>query len=167
MRKRDRSQVIRIGVISDTHLSQPTQELKALLKGFFKEVETILHAGDLTELSVLEAFAGKKILAVCGNMDSQVARKQLPTTRVFQAGKYTIGLVHGWGGPQGIEGRIAKEFQKVDCVVYGHTHIPSQKEMDEIVFFNPGSFDGRRGGSPRSVGILTLGEAISGQIIYL
>jgi len=159
--------MIRMGVISDTHLGRPTQELKALLEGSFKEVETILHAGDLTELSVLEAFAGKNILAVCGNMDSQAARKQLPTHRVFQTGKFTIGLVHGWGGPQGIEGRIAKEFEKVDCIVYGHTHTPSQREMDEIVFFNPGSFAGCRGGSPRSVGILTLGEAISGQIIHL
>ena len=159
--------MIRVGVISDTHLGQPTQELKDLLQGSFKEVETILHAGDLTELSVLEAFAGKNVLAVCGNMDSQAARKQLPARRVFQAGKFTIGLIHGWGAPQGIEGRIAREFQKVDCIVYGHTHTPSQREMDEVVFFNPGSFDGRRGGRPRSVGILTLGETISGQIIYL
>jgi putative phosphoesterase len=159
--------VIRIGVISDTHMGQPTQELRALLQGSFKEVETILHAGDLTELAVLEAFDGKNILAVCGNMDSPAARKQLPTHRVFRAGKFTIGLIHGWGGPQGIEGRIAKEFENVDCIVYGHTHTPLQREMEEIVFFNPGSFGGRRGGSPRSVGILTLGEAISGQIIYL
>jgi putative phosphoesterase len=159
--------MIRIGVISDTHLGRPTQELKALVQGSFKEVEMILHAGDLTELSVLEAFTGKNVLAVCGTMDSQAARKQLPTHRVFQAGKFAIGLVHGWGGPQGIEERIAKEFQKVDCIVYGHTHTPAQREMDEIVLFNPGSFDGRRGGSPRSVGILTLDEAISGQIIYL
>ena len=159
--------MIRIGVISDTHLGQPTQELKALLQGPFKEVEMILHAGDLTELAVLEAFAGKNILAVCGNMDSQAARKQFPTQRVFQAGKFTIGLVHGWGGPQGIEGRIAREFQNVDCIVYGHTHTSSQREMDGILFFNPGSFDGRRGGSPRNVGVLTLGETISGQIICL
>ena len=47
------------------------------------------------------------------------------------------------------------------------TYLILKTEVDEIVLFNPGSFDGRRGGSPRSVGILTLGEAISGQIIYL
>ncbi len=159
--------MIRIGVISDTHLSQPTEELKALLQGFFKEVETILHAGDLTELAVLEAFAGKNLLAVCGNMDTQSVRKQLPTHRVFQAGKFTIGLAHGWGGPQGIEERMAKEFGKVDCIVYGHTHTPSQTERGGIFFFNPGAFDGRKGWSARSVGILNLGGGISGQIIHL
>ena len=154
-------------MISDTHLGQPTEELKALLRGPFKGVETILHAGDLTELAVLEAFAGKNILAVCGNMDAQSARKQLPTHRVFQVGKFTIGLAHGWGGPQGIEERMAKEFGKVDCIVYGHTHTPSQTEREGIFFFNPGAFDGGKGWSPGSVGILNLGEAISGQIIHL
>lgn len=166
-KNRDRSQVIRIGVISDTHVGRPTEELKALLHGSFKEVETILHAGDLTELAVLEAFAGKNILAVCGNMDAESARKQLPTRRVFQAGKFTIGLTHGGGGPQGIEERMAKEFGKVDCIVYGHTHNPSQGKRQGIFFFNPGAFGRGRGLSSRTVGILDLGEEISGQIIYL
>jgi predicted phosphodiesterase len=63
---------------------------------------------------------------------------------------------------------MAKEFGKVDCIVYGHSHAPSQKEREGVFFFNPGAFDGRRGRrSPGSVGILNLGEAISGQIIYL
>jgi predicted phosphodiesterase len=57
---------MKIGVISDTHLTQPTDELKGLLAGPFQEVEMVLHAGDLTELAVLEAFAGKKVFAVCG-----------------------------------------------------------------------------------------------------
>jgi putative phosphoesterase len=159
--------VISIGVISDTHLDRPTEELKALVQGPFKEVETILHAGDLTELAVLEAFAGKNLLAVCGNMDAQSVRKQLPTHRVFQARKFTIGLAHGWGGPQGIEERMAKEFGKVDCIVYGHTHTPSRTEREGIFFFNAGAFDGRKGWGARSVGILNLGDGISGQIIHL
>ena len=62
--------MMKIGVISDTHLTQPTQDLEELMNGPFKDVEMILHAGDITELAVLDAFAGKKILAVCGNMDS-------------------------------------------------------------------------------------------------
>jgi len=105
----------------------------------------ILHAGDLTELAVLEAFAGKNILAVCGNMDSQAARKQFPTQRVFQAGKFTIGLVHGWGGPQGIEGRIAREFQNLDCIVYA-TRIPPRKGRWMNPFFQPGASMDEEGG---------------------
>ncbi len=158
---------MKIGVISDTHLTQSTPDLAELMNGPFKEVETIFHAGDLTELAVLDAFAGKKVLAVCGNMDSPTVRKQLPTYRVFQTEKFKIGLIHGWGGPRGIEERIAREFERVNCIVYGHTHTPSHLERGGVFFFNPGAFGGGRGPGSKSVGVLDLSDTVSGQIIYL
>ena len=56
---RNKEKLIKIGVISDTHLSRPTKELEALVTGPFKDAEMILHAGDMTELRVLDAFSGK------------------------------------------------------------------------------------------------------------
>jgi len=159
---------MKIGVISDTHFSQSSPDLEELVKGPFKDVEMILHAGDITELAVLEAFAGKNVFAVCGNMDSPAVRKQLPTRRVLETGKFKIGLIHGWGGPGGIEGRIAREFEGVDCIVYGHTHTPTQvKDRQGVFFFNPGAFGGGWAPGSRSVGVLELGGQISGQISYL
>lgn len=163
----DDGKVIKIGVISDTHLRRPTEELAALLEGPFQGAELILHAGDMTELTVLDAFPGKKVIAVCGNMDSEAVRQGLPGRRVLGAGPFKIGLIHGWGGPSGIEERIAREFNGVDCIVYGHTHQPSQREREGVLFFNPGSFGGGLGMTPRSVGLLNLGESISAEIIYL
>jgi putative phosphoesterase len=55
----------------------------------------------------------------------------------------------------------------VDCIVYGHTHQPSQGEREGIFFFNPGSFNGGSGRTPRSVGLLKLEDSISAEIIYL
>jgi len=159
--------LIKIGVISDTHLSHPTKELQDLVDGPFKEVDMILHAGDMTELKVLDSFSGKKVVAVCGNMDSSMVRKEFPAHRVFGAGSFKIGLIHGWGGAQGIEERIVREFDGVDCIVYGHTHHPSRDEREGIFFFNPGAFGGGLGPTPKSVGVLTLGEAIAAEIIYL
>jgi putative phosphoesterase len=159
--------LIRIGVISDTHLSHPTKELQDLADGPFKEVEMILHAGDMTELRVLDSFSGKKVVAVCGNMDSSMVRKEFPVNRVVGAGGYKIGLTHGWGAPQGIEERIARQFEGVDCIVYGHTHHPSARKRGGIFFFNPGAFGGGMGSSPRTVGLLTVGEEIEAEIIYL
>lgn len=156
--------MIRIGVISDTHLSHPTKELRDLADGPFKEVEMILHAGDMTELRVLDSFSGKKVVAVCGNMDSSMVRKEFPPERVLGLGDYRIGLIHGWGMPQGIEERIARQFEGVDCIVYGHTHHPSARKQEGIFFFNPGAFGGL---TPRTVGLLTLGEEIEAEIIYL
>ena len=158
---------MKVGVISDTHLRQANRELEELMAGPFQDLEMILHAGDITELSVLEVFRGKEIRAVCGNMDSPAVRKKLPTQCTFQAGKFKIGLIHGWGGPQAIEERIRREFDEVDCIIYGHTHVASQVTRGGILFFNPGAFGGGFVTAKRSVGLLELGETISGEIVYL
>ncbi len=158
---------MKIGVISDTHLVQPIPMLKELITGPFQEAEMILHAGDITELGVLEFFGGKEVLAVCGNMDSPALRRQLPPKRMFHVGKFQIGIIHGWGGPQGIEDRIRREFGQLDCIVFGHTHSPTQAEREGVLFFNPGAFAGSLNSGKKSVGLLEVGDAISGQIIYL
>ena len=101
---------MKVGVIADTHLLQASPELEELMAGPFEDVQMILHAGDITDLAVLQAFAGKEIQAVCGNMDSLAVRRQLPTQHIIRVGKFKIGLIHGWGGPQGIEERIRQEF---------------------------------------------------------
>jgi putative phosphoesterase len=159
---------MKLGVIADTHLSQPSQELEELMAGPFKDAAMILHAGDITEISVLDAFRTKEVVAVCGNMDSPGFRRQWPSQYTFQAGKFRIGLIHGWGKPQGIEERIQREFERVDCIVYGHTHFPSRNTRDGVLFFNPGAFHGvySTPGS-RSIGLLYLGEAVTGEIIHL
>ena len=159
--------IMKLGVIADTHLQRSTGELEELMAGPFQDVEMILHAGDITELVVLEAFTQKEIRAVCGNMDSPAVRRQLPTQCTLQAGKFKIGLIHGWGGPRGIEERIRREFDGVDCIVYGHTHTPSQVKREGVLFFNPGAFGGGFIFGKRSVGLLVLGETIFGQILYL
>lgn len=159
--------MMKIGLISDTHLTEPTEDLKGLIKGPFQDVEMILHAGDITELTVLDAFAGKKILAVCGNMDSSELRQHLPTRRVLEVENFKIGLIHGWGGPRGIEERIAREFEGIDCIVFGHTHTPSQREREGVFFLNPGAFGTGGGPTTKSVGVLSLGDTLSGEIFYL
>ncbi len=158
---------MKIGVISDTHLMQPIQMLEELIAGPFKETEMILHAGDITELVVLESFGEKEILAVCGNMDSPAVRIKLPAQRTFPAGKFQIGLIHGWGRPQGIEERIRRKFGQLDCIVFGHTHTPSQTRREGVLFFNPGAFATGLYAPKKSVGLLDVGDTISGQVIYL
>jgi putative phosphoesterase len=158
---------MKIGVISDTHLTESTPDLAELMNGPFKDVETILHAGDIIEFAVLDAFAGRKVLAVCGNMDSPAVRRQLPTHRVIQAEKFKIGLIHGWGGPRGIEERIAGEFEGVNCIVYGHTHAPAHMEREGVFFFNPGAFGSGWESGSKSVGVLNLTDTVSGRIFYL
>ena len=156
---------MKIGVISDTHLKNPNPELKKLLKGPFQDVDMILHAGDITELAVLESFADKKVLAVCGNMDSWAVRRGLPNKRIIQTGRIKIGLIHGWGGLQGIEERIQQEFEGVQGIVFGHTHMATHVHREGIFFFNPGAFGESNFGGCRSVGLLEVEDQISGEVI--
>lgn len=160
--------LMKIGVISDTHLKKPTPELCQLQHTVFANVSMILHAGDLTELEVLEAFSGKEVIAVQGNMDSRTVRNELPSKKVVEIEGFRIGVLHGLGNPFGLPRRLAGTFHEVDVIVYGHTHRSDNKVRDGVLFFNPGSFSG---GFPffgkRSVGILTIEEGVTGQIIRL
>ena len=158
---------MKLGVIADTHLNRITRELVELMAGPFKVVDMVLHAGDITELDILQAFSGKEMMAVCGNMDSPAVRKQLPPQRTFRVGKFKIGLIHGWGSPRGIEERIHRGFEGVDCIVYGHTHAPSLNTRENILFFNPGTFGSGLLSGKNSFGVLDIGDTISGQIFYL
>jgi len=159
---------MKIGVISDTHMSKPAPELYELQHTVFADVSMILHAGDLTEFEVLDAFSDKEVVAVCGNMDSHIVRNRLPSKTVLEIEGFRIGITHGLGTPFRMPKKVVGAFDGVDAIIYGHTHRPDNKVRDGILFFNPGAYSGgflfvRK----RSVGILTLGETISGQIIKL
>ena len=50
----------------------------------------------------------------------------VPVKKVIDIQGFIVGLIHGWGAPQGIEERIEGEFvdTTLDCLVYGHSHEP-------------------------------------------
>jgi putative phosphoesterase len=146
-----------------------TTELEQLKHTVFADVDMVLHAGDITELEILQAFSPKEVVAVSGNMDSRAVRSQLPSEEVLEIEGVRIGMVHGWGHPFGMSRKIGDTFGRVDAIVYGHTHRADNKVRDGILFFNPGAYCG---GFPfflkRSVGILTIKDGkISGEIIKL
>lgn len=159
---------MKIGVISDTHLARPDERFLAIIRKHFHDAELILHAGDLVDLSVLDAFGDVKVLGVCGNMDPPRVEEEMPAKRVVDVGRFRIGLIHGWGSPHDLEDRIRGEFTGVDCIVYGHSHYPANHVRDGVLFFNPGTACDRRWSVSNTVGILEVGEdSIAGRIIAL
>ncbi len=159
---------MKIGVISDTHLSKPSKELCQLTEGVFADVSMVFHAGDLTRFAVLEAFSEKEVVAVCGNMDQYDVTERLPTKEIVKVDGYRIGLIHGWGSPRGIEDRIINSFEDVHAIVYGHTHKPANHIKNGILMFNPGAFSGTfLTGRNRTVGVLTIDNGITGTIINI
>lgn len=159
---------MKIGVISDTHLSRGNDLLEKVIERYFKDTDLILHAGDLVSLEVLDAFKGKKVVAVAGNMDSREVRSKLPEKEVIEAGRFKIGLIHGWGSPNGLEKKVASSFQNADCVVFGHSHRSFNKIIDNVLLFNPGAFSSSFFSTrDSSIGLLNIREKIEGEIIRI
>ena len=161
---------LRIGVFSDTHLTDSADAqafLLHLLNNVLAPVDMILHAGDLVSPELLNIFDGYPMHAVRGNMDPAIPG--VPLKKVIQVKDFTIGLIHGWGPPEGIEERVYREFDDValDCLVYGHSHRPVCHHRDGLLLFNPGSATDRRDTEYHSVGLLELDETIRGTVIRL
>jgi len=158
---------MKIGVISDTHLRQYDERLRRIVDEYFRDVEIIMHAGDLVALEVLDVFAGKKVKAVYGNMDGADIRDRLSDKMLIEMGGFRIGLIHGWGMPFGLEKKLRKQFDQIDCLVYGHTHHACNKLKDGVLYFNPGSAMDKRFAKNNRIGILEIGDAITGRIIEI
>ncbi len=163
---------MRIGVISDTHFHTSREKLPNKVIEALSKVDLIIHCGDFCEYHVfvsLGKIGRSEVLGVCGNMDAVEIQETLPKQIVFEAQGHRIGVIHGSGLPQGIEGRIRdafKDVEKIDLIIYGHTHVPANHLVDDILFFNPGSPTDRRFAKYNSYGILTItDDEITGKII--
>ncbi len=158
---------MKIGVLSDTHSNPvPPQVLEA-----FKKVDSIIHAGDFCDVSVLKMLQGiKDVKAVFGNMDPAPIRKLFPAKEIIACGKFKIGIYHGEGPAAKILERVKEEFKKdkVDAVVFGHSHQPFNEKIGNVLYFNPGSPNDTIGAPYCSYGILMVTEkGIEGKIIKL
>ncbi|MFH1395131.1 MAG: metallophosphoesterase family protein [Candidatus Omnitrophota bacterium] len=153
---------MKIGVISDTHISSFPSKLFDKIYECFKECNLIVHAGDSVELPVLEEL--KKIAqvkAVWGNMDTLEVKKQLPEKVVFEADGKIIGVIHGRGPASKVAQTAAGNFKKkTDIIIFGHSHIPFNEEINGILFFNPGSATDKVFAPYCSIGIIEINDGV-------
>ncbi len=130
----------------------------------------ILHAGDLISLDVLgdlEKIA--PVAAVSGNMDNSDTKAKLPKKQVIKIDKYRIGLIHDPGNLKK-KGEILKNYfptDKLDILIFGHTHIPICDTYKKTIFFNPGSATDTIFAPYKSVGLIYLNSTIKTKIIKL
>lgn len=161
---------MKIGVVADTHISGDTKKIPSEIYDHFRGVDLILHAGDLVELWVLKEL-GKlaPVKGVYGNMDPIGVRRNLPSKDIIKTGRFKIGLIHGSGPPAGLLRKVKEIFKndRVDVIVFGHSHNPLNLVKDGVLFFNPGSPTDELFAPYKSCGILEIDSEIKGQIIKL
>jgi len=157
---------MKIGVISDTHIPEKTLEIPKEIYSAFKKADLILHAGDLITLDVIKSL--EKICpvkAVYGNMDSPETRIILNDKEVIEVGKFKIGLIHGRGNPSNLIAFTKNAFkEKMDIIVFGHSHTPFNKKIEGTLFFNPGSSTDTIFAPYRSYGIIEINDEIKARI---
>lgn len=161
---------MKIAVFSDTHFYDAAggyQLFGRLQKELLNEVEAVLHAGDVIDPMVLNAFGDLPVFAVRGNMDPP--DPEIPLKRVVALAGFRVGMIHGWGTPEGLAERVRCEFQDVplDCLVFGHSHYPHNERRDGVLLFNPGSATDPRQAPFPSMGLLYLENEIYGEILDL
>ena len=160
-----------IGVIADTHIPSRAKELPEKLVNELRKVDLIIHAGDFVESEVLEMLEGiKKVEAVFGNMDEEQIKIKLPGTKIIELEGIKIGIVHGCDICWDLNHRVPINFkdEKLDCVVFGHTHVSKNERIGDRLFFNPGSPTDEIFISTKTFGILEIkNKKIEGRIIEL
>ncbi len=154
-----------IGVVSDTHsLNIPDQLIKD-----FKKVDLIIHTGDFALLEDYEFFQKlNKVRAVYGNIDELELRQKLPSREIFQFAGVSIGIIHGDGAQGSVLDFVINEFKKdkVDVIIFGHSHQACNERINNTLYFNPGSPNDIVRAPYCSYGILKINkEKVVGKII--
>lgn len=159
----------RLALIADTHMPRGSRRLPERCVELMREADLIVHAGDFSELQVLEDLRELgRVVAVHGNVDSPELCRDLPERLTFEAGGVTIGVVHDAGPAKGRRERLRAAFPDADLVVFGHSHMPLQESRDGFQIFNPGSPTERRRAPARTMGLATVeAGAISAELVEL
>lgn len=161
---------MKIGVVSDTHMPGHAKQLPKTLREGIAGVDLIIHAGDWQTLDVYRQFREiAPVEGVTGNVDGAEILKQFRYKKLLELAGFRIGVVHGHIGhgkttPERARGIF--ENEDVDLIIFGHSHIPFDGEVDGIRLFNPGSPTDKRRQPRFSYGILELGENLTARHVY-
>jgi hypothetical protein len=149
---------VRVAVLSDTHAPRFWKGCPPQVARRLRQVDLILHAGDVCTAAVLEelsAFA--PVHVVLGNNDDRdvAAWGASPSVQLDLDG-LRVAMVHDSGPANGRAARLRRMFPEAQLVVFGHSHIPWDEEYDGQRCFNPGSPTDRRRQPRGTIGMLRI-----------
>ena len=148
----DKSGIVRIGVISDTH-----DFFDKKIRDLFQGVDHIIHGGDIgLPWIILQLEELAPVTAVIGNADEGINYKE---TELVQIGARKF-MVHHIVDPKNLTEKLKRKISREnpDVVVFGHTHKPFCETIGSTLFLNPGYAGRQRFELPRTLAILTCDE---------
>ncbi|MFW6023037.1 MAG: metallophosphoesterase family protein [Halanaerobiaceae bacterium] len=157
---------MKIGVISDTHIPSKVKKIPEIVFEKFKNVDLIIHAGDIVNQSVLDKLDEyAPVKAVCGNVDTYDLKNKLPERLRLELEGFKIGVIHGHNVRGHLMNKLSFVFPDADIIIFGHTHHPCNQLINGQLHFNPGSPTDRRMQKKHSIGIIELSDEIHSKII--
>jgi len=131
--------MVKFGIISDTHITENDDvnninSLLSELKRVFKDVDQIIHAGDVCSNNFLKALNTiAPTILVKGHTDNI---KDLKEFVKFNVGRYNIGVIHEQ--PNNLEDFVKRN--EIHILIIGHSHQPFIKgTIYKTLLINPGS----------------------------
>lgn len=113
--------------------------------------DVVVHAGDWTDVALLDAMAARarRLVGVWGNNDGPLLRARLPEVARVELEGLRLEVVHETGAAAGRERRCARAHPDADVLVFGHSHIPwdstaTRPDGSTLRLLNPGSPTDRR-----------------------
>jgi len=177
---------MRIGLISDTHIPEACEHLPARVFEVFRDVDLVMHAGDVFLNRVLDELATiAPVLAAVGNGDEGLdghhhkleAEERVQFAHLLEVEGVRIGLAHALPTPDETSDEVFQRAMHahfgapVDVLVMGHSHLEGVTRFGSTLVINPGSATLPRNlvDMPGTVGILEIraGGEILTEIITL
>ena len=151
-----------VGVVSDTHNN--IKNIKKIIYLFNeKQVDLVIHTGDISKASTLEIFSNlnSPLVGVFGNNDRiEKGLKEVCEEHKFKFQEPPLFLslenkkVVVFHEPELIEGHI-KDCQDINLILHGHTHRYKEEIIDDIIYFNPGESAGSMEGKS-AIGLIDM-----------
>lgn len=185
--------IVTIGLLSDTHLPYRMRQLPNEILDIFRDVDFILHAGDVDRIEYLsDLVALAPLHAVRGNLhftDLSDGGRDLPLElHLTIAGRNVVVNHGGWphllsqAGDWLVENliklgkdamnsrmahRLAQQYPHADVIIFGHSHRHYRAWHNGTLILNPGAVCPTTRETP-SVGKLYLSpQAIEVEVISL
>jgi uncharacterized protein len=138
---------VQLVIMADTHVPKRARDLPDQLWAAVDAADVVLHAGDWVEPPLLDELErrSRRLVAVHGNNDGPELQRRLPLVARAELDRVRFAVVHETGDAKGRERRCQEEYDDVDVLVFGHSHIPWDTTTPSgLRLLNPGSPTDRR-----------------------